>query len=48
MKTIRCDVCGKSFKSLGFARHRAMHYDAAVKMIGLQKEEEKLRKKLTS
>jgi len=31
-----CPECGKSFKSLGFARHRAMHYD---KRIAAQKEE---------
>ncbi len=24
---ITCKTCGKEFKSLGFARHRAMHYD---------------------
>ena len=24
---ITCPVCYKEFKSLGYARHRAMHYD---------------------
>lgn len=24
---IKCPECGKWFKSLGYARHRAMHYD---------------------
>lgn len=29
MSYIKCPTCGKWFKSLGYARHRTMHYDRA-------------------
>jgi hypothetical protein len=31
MNIIICPECGKKFKSLGYARHRAMHYDQAMR-----------------
>ena len=33
-----CPVCGKTFKSLGIARHRAMHTDNQNKKDNEQKE----------
>lgn len=52
-----CSYCGKVCKSLGFARHRAMHSDnnkeirrlqAKKDSVGLTKEEEKKYCKLNS
>lgn len=30
--SIKCTVCGKTFSSLGFARHRASHKDSTKKL----------------
>ena len=29
----RCEICGRDFKSLGYARHMAMHRDKDLKML---------------
>lgn len=31
MKQIFCPICGKWFRSLGYARHRTMHYEAKLR-----------------
>ena len=31
MKQILCPICSKWFKSLGYARHRTMHYEAKLR-----------------
>ena len=33
MNEIQCPICSRWFKSLGYARHRAMHYDNKQKLI---------------
>lgn len=38
---IICPTCGKPFKSLGYARHRAMHYEKAQKEKEAAKESKK-------
>ena len=36
----QCPTCGKWFHSLGYARHRTMHYEERMKKVDAKKKKE--------
>jgi len=41
MGLIECPTCGKFFQSLGYPRHRTMHYEWREREAAKKKEKEK-------